>query len=83
MMFYGGPGHWTTNRKEALDLESVERAAQVAQGERFVEAEIVLDFETVAAQVPVPIIAAQPKAPPRSITGPPGNHKPKSVRPPP
>ncbi|HWI58072.1 MAG TPA: hypothetical protein VNZ22_12660 [Bacillota bacterium] len=61
-LYYAGPNQWTSRGVGALDFGSVEHATVAARQVRIADMEIVLNFETVSTEVPVPL--RQPLPPP-------------------
>ncbi len=53
--YYASGHRWVSEPWQALDLEGLERASQLAFGEDITEAEVVLSYEDPVCQLAVPI----------------------------
>jgi len=54
-LYYAGRKHWVSNPDAALDLETIERAAEVSREEDFTQMEIVATFAEPGCDLVLPL----------------------------
>ncbi len=57
-LYYAGPGRWVKARREALNFEAIERAAQTYDTENYPFAEILVEDDGTKLHLPVAAQAA-------------------------
>ena len=54
-LYYAGRQHWVSNPGSALDLETIERAAELSRDESFGEMDIVVTYDDPSCELVLPL----------------------------
>jgi hypothetical protein len=61
-LYYAGRKHWVGSATSALDLETIERAAEVSRDESFADMDIVVTYDDPVCQLVLPLRRKTPVA---------------------